>query len=157
MRPRTPVSVACLALALLASSAPMARARSQLRWPLSSSSPGRASLRCLWSSRRIRRFWMRGPPTLELFDRWPKDSIQRFYFRALAPGDATLRFHGQAGELTLLAEGDALERGAPTAPVEQDRLPTHLADGRAGLARAQDSPDPPLAGRDRGDQGRRKA
>lgn len=41
------------------------------------------------------------PNTLRLFDRWSKDSIQRFYFEATQPGDATLRFHGAAGELSL--------------------------------------------------------
>ena len=41
------------------------------------------------------------PGSLEMFDQWPKDSIQRFYFRAVRSGDATLRFHGSAGELEI--------------------------------------------------------
>ena len=47
---------------------------------------------------------VRTPPTLEMFDTWPKDAIQRFYFRALKPGDATLRFHGKAGRLQVPLE-----------------------------------------------------
>ena len=44
------------------------------------------------------------PPTLEMFDQWNQDSIQRYYFRALHAGDATLRFSGPAGELELPLE-----------------------------------------------------
>ncbi|MHC4406954.1 MAG: hypothetical protein ACYTG0_45640, partial [Planctomycetota bacterium] len=44
------------------------------------------------------------PPNLELFDAWPKDAIQRYYFRALAAGDATLTFRGSAGELEVPLE-----------------------------------------------------
>jgi len=44
------------------------------------------------------------PPTLELFDVWPKDAIQRFYFRAVEVGDATLAFHGPAGKLEVPLE-----------------------------------------------------
>ena len=44
------------------------------------------------------------PATLEMFDRWPKDTIQRFYFRARKPGNATLRFQGKAGKLELPLE-----------------------------------------------------
>ena len=44
------------------------------------------------------------PPTVEIFDTWPQDSIQRFYFRALKPGDATLTFQGQAGTLRIPLE-----------------------------------------------------
>ena len=44
------------------------------------------------------------PDSLEMFDQWPKDSIQRFYFRAVKVGDATLRFHGAAGELDIPLE-----------------------------------------------------
>ena len=29
------------------------------------------------------------PPTLEMFDHWHKDDIQRFYFRSLTTGDAS--------------------------------------------------------------------
>ena len=36
---------------------------------------------------------------LEQFDYWPKDAIQRFYFRALKPGEAILRFQGAGGTL----------------------------------------------------------
>ncbi|MHC4677237.1 MAG: hypothetical protein ACYTEK_00920 [Planctomycetota bacterium] len=44
------------------------------------------------------------PTTLEMFDRWSKDAIQRFYFRAAKKGDATLRFQGKGGELELSLE-----------------------------------------------------
>jgi len=44
------------------------------------------------------------PASLEMFDQWPKDSIQRFYFRAIEVGDATLRFSGAAGELEMPLE-----------------------------------------------------
>jgi hypothetical protein len=44
------------------------------------------------------------PDSLEMFDQWPKDSIQRFYFRAVEAGDATLRFHGAAGDLDIPLE-----------------------------------------------------
>ena len=44
------------------------------------------------------------PPAVELFDTWPKDAIQRFYFRALKVGDATLAFQGKAGSLEVPLE-----------------------------------------------------
>ena len=44
------------------------------------------------------------PPTLKMFDTWPKDAIQRFYFRALTPGPATVVFKGKAGTLTVPLE-----------------------------------------------------
>ncbi len=44
------------------------------------------------------------PATLEMFDTWDQDSIQRYYFRALHAGDATLRFSGAAGELEMPLE-----------------------------------------------------
>ena len=44
------------------------------------------------------------PTTLEMFDQWSKDVIQRFYFRAVKKGDATLRFHGKGGELQMSLE-----------------------------------------------------
>ena len=44
------------------------------------------------------------PGTVEMFDTWDKDTIQRFYFRALGPGDATLKFQGKAGELEIALE-----------------------------------------------------
>ena len=44
------------------------------------------------------------PPTVEMFDTWPKDSIHRFYFQALRPGDATLNFRGEAGSLRIPLE-----------------------------------------------------
>ena len=43
-------------------------------------------------------------PAVEMFDSWPKDSIQRFYFRALKTGDATLAFRGKAGALEVPLE-----------------------------------------------------
>lgn len=44
------------------------------------------------------------PDSLEMFDKWSKDSIQRFYFKAKKTGDATLKFHGVAGELNIPLE-----------------------------------------------------
>ncbi len=44
------------------------------------------------------------PGSLEMFDNWCQGSIQRFYFRALSVGDATLKFHGQAGHLQIPLE-----------------------------------------------------
>ena len=44
------------------------------------------------------------PSTVEMFDAWSKDSIQRFYFRALEPGDAKLTFSGEAGTLEVPLE-----------------------------------------------------
>ncbi|MCE5219603.1 hypothetical protein LLH03_21485 [bacterium] len=41
------------------------------------------------------------PAELDLFDRWPKDTVQRFYFRALKPGELTLHFEGAGGQLDL--------------------------------------------------------
>ncbi len=41
------------------------------------------------------------PGALELFDHWDKDAIQRYYFRALAPGETSLQFSGGGGELSL--------------------------------------------------------
>jgi len=41
------------------------------------------------------------PDNVEMFDRWDQDERQRFYFRALAPGDALLRFSGAGGELDI--------------------------------------------------------
>ncbi len=41
------------------------------------------------------------PETLEMFDRWDQDAIQRYYFRALKAGDATLKFSGKGGELEM--------------------------------------------------------
>lgn len=41
------------------------------------------------------------PPTLRLFDQWDQDAVQRYYFRSLGPGDATLRFAGRGGKLEL--------------------------------------------------------
>ncbi|MFP3903331.1 MAG: hypothetical protein ACLFWB_03705 [Armatimonadota bacterium] len=53
------------------------------------------------------------PATLELFDRWDQDSVQRYYFRVLSPGDATLQFSGAAGDLEMplqvLAWSEAFE------------------------------------------------
>ena len=54
------------------------------------------------------------PDSLEMFDRWPKDSIQRFYFRAVKVGDASLRFHGAAGEETREEAAGAETRGEAT-------------------------------------------
>ena len=44
------------------------------------------------------------PDSLTMFDLWHKDTIQRFYFRALRAGDATLRFYGNAGSLEIKIE-----------------------------------------------------
>ena len=35
---------------------------------------------------------VRTGPAVEVVDSWAKDTIQRFYFRSLRPGDATLTF-----------------------------------------------------------------
>ena len=45
------------------------------------------------------RLTVEAPPTVKLFDTWGKDAIQRFYFRSLGAGDATLTFEGKAGRL----------------------------------------------------------
>jgi hypothetical protein len=37
------------------------------------------------------------PESLELFDTWDQDAIQRFYFRATAPGSVVIRFAGKGG------------------------------------------------------------
>lgn len=50
------------------------------------------------------RLEVRVPPTLEAFDRWDQDDIQRFYFRAVRAGDASLHFSGAAGELEMPLE-----------------------------------------------------
>ena len=44
------------------------------------------------------------PDSLEMFDNWDKDSIQRFYFRAVRTGDASLSFSGAAGQLDIPLE-----------------------------------------------------
>jgi len=44
------------------------------------------------------------PPSLEMFDQWDQDEIQRFYFRSLEPGTAMLKFSGQGGKLELEIE-----------------------------------------------------
>ena len=44
------------------------------------------------------------PGSVELYDQWAKDTIQRFYLRALKPGDATLKFTGKGGELEIPLE-----------------------------------------------------
>ncbi|MGC9318951.1 MAG: hypothetical protein ACP5KN_13040 [Armatimonadota bacterium] len=41
------------------------------------------------------------PENVEMFDRWDQDERQRFYFRALQPGDALIRFSGRGGDLTV--------------------------------------------------------
>ena len=52
------------------------------------------------------------PGNVEMFDRWDQDERQRFYFRALEPGDATIRFAGAGGELEITDLNRAyLERG----------------------------------------------
>lgn len=42
------------------------------------------------------------PANVELFDRWDQDERQRFYFRALQPGEATVSFSGAGGELQIV-------------------------------------------------------
>lgn len=44
---------------------------------------------------------VRHPDNVELFDRWDQDDRQRFYLRALAPGDAVIDFSGAGGELSI--------------------------------------------------------
>ncbi|MFO7947761.1 MAG: hypothetical protein R6V19_13205 [Armatimonadota bacterium] len=41
------------------------------------------------------------PDTVEMFDTWDQDDIQRYYFRSLKPGDATLQFSGEGGQMTM--------------------------------------------------------
>ena len=41
------------------------------------------------------------PDNVEMFDQWDQDDRQRYYFRALAPGDTRIEFSGRAGELTI--------------------------------------------------------
>lgn len=41
------------------------------------------------------------PANLTLYDRWDQDAIQRYYFRALAPGKIDLKFSGKGGKLTV--------------------------------------------------------
>ncbi len=41
------------------------------------------------------------PANVEMFDRWDQDERQRFYFRAIEPGDATISFSGAGGELQI--------------------------------------------------------
>lgn len=53
------------------------------------------------------------PDSVEMFDRWDQDDRQRFYFRALEPGDAPIAFSGAGGELSINVEvipwGDVYE------------------------------------------------
>ncbi len=44
------------------------------------------------------------PGTLEMFDTWDQDAVQRYYFRALKKGNATLKFSGKGGELEMPLE-----------------------------------------------------
>ncbi len=44
------------------------------------------------------------PETLDMFDTWDQDAIQRFYFRSLKPGDATVHFSGAGGQMTMQLE-----------------------------------------------------
>lgn len=44
------------------------------------------------------------PSSLEMFDQWDQDEIQRYYFRGLKPGAATLKFSGKGGELEMKLE-----------------------------------------------------
>ncbi len=44
------------------------------------------------------------PDTVEMFDTWDQDDIQRYYFRSLKPGDATLQFSGEGGQMTMELE-----------------------------------------------------
>ena len=44
------------------------------------------------------------PSTLEMFDTWDQDAVQRYYFRALKAGNATLKFSGKGGELEMPLE-----------------------------------------------------
>ena len=53
------------------------------------------------------------PQTLTMFDRWTRDTIQRFYFRSERPGPATVRFtgvdEGLTIELEVLSWGDVFQ------------------------------------------------
>jgi len=44
------------------------------------------------------------PDSFTMFDHWPKGPIQRFYFRALCTGNATLKFYGRSESLEIKIE-----------------------------------------------------
>ncbi len=44
---------------------------------------------------------VRYPDNVEMFDQWDQDDRQRYYFRALRPGETPIHFSGQGGELTI--------------------------------------------------------
>lgn len=44
------------------------------------------------------------PANLQAIDTWDQDAIQRYYYRALAPGEARLAFTGQAGRFEVTIE-----------------------------------------------------
>ncbi len=44
------------------------------------------------------------PAMLEMFDTWDQDAIQRYYFKSIEPGLATLKFSGAGGELEMEIE-----------------------------------------------------
>lgn len=60
--------------------------------------PGQTFRICLQQAAGAGEIKVQVPPTLELYDRWDQDSIQRFYFRALKDGAAPLVFSGAGGE-----------------------------------------------------------
>jgi len=66
--------------------------------------PGQIVRVCLQQPAGSGALTVTAPATMKLFDQWDQDSIQRFYFRSLTPGDATLKFSGAAGQLEMKLE-----------------------------------------------------
>ncbi|OGV69060.1 MAG: hypothetical protein A3K19_06305 [Lentisphaerae bacterium RIFOXYB12_FULL_65_16] len=63
--------------------------------------PGQPFRVCLGQAAGSGELAVEVPPSLTLYDRWDQDAIQRYYFRALAPGKVDLKFTGKGGELTV--------------------------------------------------------
>lgn len=87
----------CLIIAL-AGFATMAQAELQVLDQPELIFPGQTFRICLQQAPGAGQLTVQVPLTLELYDRWDQDSIQRFYFRALKPGAAPLAFSGAGGE-----------------------------------------------------------
>jgi len=62
-------------------------------------------------------------PAVEMFDTWPQDAIQRFYFRAVKSGDATLTFKGNAGTVRIPLEVIAWADIFKSRKLEKTELP----------------------------------
>ena len=66
--------------------------------------PGQQFRVCLEQPAGAGKLTVTASATLEMFDQWDQDAIQRYYFRSLRAGDATLRFSGKGGELEMKLE-----------------------------------------------------